>query len=488
MRAFSDPGLARLRAALVTMVATLLSFGSVLALKHAVGLTSSSVLLAVVLSLSLNRQRAERPHHHPRVLLVAPLLLPFVAVGAGEIGNRMFTHPNIGDALFVVGMAGAIWLRRFAEVGRRSGTLVAITLTATLITPGPVVPIGPGAPTRWWGAAVALIALAWVRVAWYIAERSGVLPPRPVEPIAPAVPPRQAEPGAPWHRRMSASSKMALQMAAALTGGFAAGRGAFGVHWTWTVLTAYIVSSGSRGRGDVTQKAVLRIAGAAGGTVVATALANAFPPHDNWSVVSIFLVLAIAQWLRPLSYAYWAGGMTAALALLYGFYGEQGTHLLFDRLEGILLGTTIAVAAAWVVLPIRNIDVIRRQLAIALGEIARWLSGDSAGIIIPAESLATVRDSTRSAEQAAGSLRWLRFFPARWRTGLPYAAASRELASCAKRLSGLPDHRVSLSEAARLRLSRDVTQARRALAADATHDQIVELPVVTRRIGGALAG
>ena len=479
---FSDPGLVRLRESAVTMAATLLSFGCVLALKHAVGLTSSSVLLAVVLSLSLNRQRADRRPQPARMLMVAPVLLPLLAVGAGEIGTRMFTHPNLGDALFVAGMAGAIWLRRFGDIGRRAGTLVSLTLTATLITPGPVVPVGAGTPTRWWGAVVALIALAWVRLTWWASERVGVLTAKPAEVTPAAVPPRPVEPGTPWHRRLSAISKLALQMAVALAAAFAAGREVFGIHWTWTVLTAFIVSSGNRGRGDVAHKAVLRVAGAAGGTMIATVFANVFPAHDDWSVVTIFAVLAIAQWLRPVSYAFWAAGMTAALALLYGFYGEQGTHLLLDRLEGILLGAGIAVAVAWVVLPIRNVDVIRRQLAVALGAIAGQVSAGPTDVVFPPEIVALIRESTRSAELAGGSVHSLRWLPARWRSALPYAQASRELARGAAGLVAKP----AVSAESREQLSSDLTAARRALAADAGIDQVADLPAVATRIAAVL--
>lgn len=482
MGVFADPGLTRLREAAVTMTATLLSFGSVLALEHAAGLSTGAVLLAVVLSLSLGRQQSTRDARHRHTLLLAPVLLPLLAVAAGEVSERMFTHPNVGDTLFVAGMAGAIWLRRFGGLGRRAGTLLTTTLTATLITPGPVVPIGSNAPTRWWGAVVALIALGWVRVARLAAERFDVLPALRAEVEAPSPPARRPQAGTAWYRRLPASTKMALQMAAAMAAAFAAGRGAFGIHWTWTVLTAFIVSSGNRGRADVAHKAVLRVIGAAGGTLIATALANVFPAHDDWSVVTIFAVLGVALWLRPVSYAFWASGMTAALALLYGFYGEQGSHLLLDRLEGIAIGAAIGVAAAWLVLPIRNIDVIRRNLAVALGAIASRLSSDHPHAVFPPETVAVIRESTGAAQLAAASLQWLGVLPARFGAGLHFAVATRELAGCADELAGLPGHRLSLPDEIRQRLARDVTVARRALARDAAAEQVAELPVVAARI------
>lgn len=460
------------------MAATLLSFGSALCLKHVVGLTSGSVLLAVVLAMSIGQQQARGDARHRQTLFPGALLLPLLAVMAGEISKRMYTHPNVGDALFVVGMSGAIWLRRFGGIGRRAGTLLTTALTATLIAPGPVVPLGPHAPTRWWGAVVAVIALAWVRIARSVAEGTGILPARPVVGERP-VPQRASG-------RLPASTKMALQMAAALAGAFAAGRAQFGMHWTWTVLTAFIVGSGNRGRGDVTQKAALRVAGATGGTLIATLLANAFPAGDDWSVVTIFVVLAIALWLRPLSYAFWAAGMTAALALLYGFYGEQGAHLLIDRLEGILIGAAIGVAAAWLVFPIRNVDVIRRHLAIALGEIAIRLAGDETHPTFPADSVIVIHESTTAAELAAGSVRWLRVLPSWWHTALAYADASGELAVGAANVAALPGQRLELSAEARSSLTGDVTAARRALASDAPHQRVADLPVLARRIAAAL--
>ena len=41
----------------------------------------------------------------------------------------------------------------------------------------------------------------------------------------------------------------------------------FGSHWIWVVLTAYIVCSGNRGRGDVVHKSAIRVIGAACGTL-----------------------------------------------------------------------------------------------------------------------------------------------------------------------------------------------------------------------------
>ena len=218
----------------------------------------------------------------------------------------------------------------------------------------------PGQSNReLWAAVVAAIAFTCVALTQVIAERSGFVERQP-RPPAPLPVPRKKE------RRIPASTKMAVQMAAALAASFALGRWLFPGHWTWLVLTAFIVGAGNQGRGDVVYKSGQRIAGAAAGTIAATLIAGRFDPGDGRSVAVIFGVLAVATYLRPRSYAYWAAGVTSVLALLYGYFGETGTDLLATRLEAIGLGAVLAIAAAWLVLPIRTSDVVRLRRAEAL--------------------------------------------------------------------------------------------------------------------------
>ncbi|HEX3705121.1 MAG TPA: FUSC family protein [Mycobacteriales bacterium] len=480
-----DPGLLRLRGAIVSLAAALASFGCALFLDRRYHLTTSSVVLAVVLALTLGR--ADRGH--ARSLphsLVAPLLLPFLAVGATEVGQRLFTHPNLGDTLFVVGMAFAIWVRQYGARARQVGGLIGAALTAVLITPGPAVPLGGHVPSRWWAALIALIALGWTRAMHAVAERTGfatrALAERPPHamalPKAPAVARR-------WHRRVPATTKLALQMGVALAAAFACGREAFGLHWTWVVLSAYIVGSGNRGRGDVAHKAVLRLVGAACGTLLATALSGAFAAGDDWSIVALFAVVAVALWLRPLSYAYWAAGMTAALALLYDFYGEVGHHLLVTRLEGILLGASIAVVAAWIVLPVRNVDVIRRQLATAFATLA-GVVGRGPEATFDASEIATYAGAVKLGDLAAASLHILRHLPRRWRVALPYATACRALAlALPEPFRGSPVG-LAMTRESQQALAADVTSARRALAATATDEQRDALGNTAERIAEVL--
>jgi Fusaric acid resistance protein-like len=371
-----DPGLRELRAAALTMAAVLASYGSALALKHAEHLPLNLVVLAVVLALSLSRtDRA----HGPRERLLGIALLPLVAVGANEVGQLLVDHADIGDALFVLAASASIWLRRFGPGFSKAGTLIALPFVALLITP--VVGVGPHAhPHVLWAAAIGAIAYFWVAVLKFLAQRTGFITQAPVPPSHPREAPSATAKKPPPERsvHLLPSDRMALQMGVALAVAFATGRALFGLHWSWLVITAFIVCSGNRGRGDVVYKSALRIAGATVGTIAATLIAGAFPPADSASVIAIFIVLALATWLRPFSYVYWAAGVTSVLALLFGYFGETGAALLPHRLEGIVIGAAIGIAASWLILPIRSTDVLRRLIANALAALSDLLAAITA--------------------------------------------------------------------------------------------------------------
>jgi Fusaric acid resistance protein-like len=422
-----DPGLARLREAGVTIVAALASFACALLIRNAAHLSASVEILAIALALSMGRLGQRADHRGPGARALAAVLLPVIAAAATEIGTLLVRHPDLGDTLFVLALSATIWVRRFGTLARRIATIATLPLVAILIVPAPVA-VSPGSSgdARWWSALVALIAVGSVTVARLAAVRAGLLPagppaPGPVPPPAPPAPPRAG-------RRPLASTRMAVQMAAALGAAFATGRSLFGVHWTWVVLSAFIVCSGNRGRGDVAHKALMRVAGAGLGTLSATVLAGALAPGLDWSIVAIFAVLAVALWLRPLSYAYWAAGMTAALALLYGYYGERGTSLLGTRLEAVALGAALGVAASWLLLPVRTTDVLRRDISRALIALQEYL----AALVEDPSALAAAQARLTAAVAALEhSSRLLRRLPVRLRERFAQPAAVAALERCA---------------------------------------------------------
>jgi uncharacterized membrane protein YccC len=167
---------------------------------------------------------------------------------------------------------------------------------------------------------------------------------------------------------------MAIQMGLGLGLAFLVGHRLWPTHWTWVVLTAYVVASGNRGAADVIHKSGLRVAGAAAGTVLATFLIQALPAGDDLAIVIILVTLTLGVWARQANYAYWAAAVTAVVALLDGYYGERNSSLLVTRLEEIVCGGVIATAVALTVLPVRTGDVLRRRVADALAALTDYLT------------------------------------------------------------------------------------------------------------------
>jgi hypothetical protein len=166
---------------------------------------------------------------------------------------------------------------------------------------------------------------------------------------------------------------MALQMLAALGLAFAIGLTFFPAHWSWVVLTAFIICSGSVARGDAIYKGFLRLGGAIGGTLAGAVIGHvAFPNQEVYAAV-VFAVLFAGIFLRQLNYAYWAACATLIFALLQGSEGPNVGPLFAIRVLCILIGALCAVAATWFVYPIRTEQLVRRRVADALAGLRDFL-------------------------------------------------------------------------------------------------------------------
>ncbi|MGW3194556.1 FUSC family protein [Streptomyces sp. NPDC001118] len=325
---------------LLTMTAVLLCWGAALWLEGAAGLHTDVPVLAVALALTLSSSQRTAS---TRRRLAALVLLPVAAAGAQFLGRLIMHHYAAGAAVFTAGISLGIWIRRFGPTATRAGTLMTLPFVALLVVPGPALPPAAerGLMSWFWAAAIGVLACAGVWLVQGLGDRYG--PGRP-DPVRPA--PRRVS-----LSRPRPSTRMALQMAAAVAAAFLCGRLLFGDHWPWAVLTAYVVASGNRGRTDVSRKGVERFLGATVGTLLATGVAAAGITGAA-SVAVMFAILTVALWLRPLNYAYWAAGITTALSLLLGYFGQNATGLLPTRLAAIALGAALSITAAWCLLPV----------------------------------------------------------------------------------------------------------------------------------------
>ncbi|MFF7476032.1 FUSC family protein [Streptomyces sp. NPDC008092] len=328
--------------AALTMTAVLLCWAAALALEGAAGLHTDVLVLAVALTMTLT---ASQRTADTRRRLTALAVLPVTAGASIFLGRLIAAHYVIGACVYTAGMALAIWIRRYGPAATKAGTLIALPLIALLVVPGPALPpeAQSGLVTWGWAALIGAIACGVVWLVQGLGDRYSPWRPDPT----PAAPARRSR----LHPRPS--TRMALQMAAGIAAAFILGRLLFDGHWPWAVLTAYVAASGNRGRTDVLRKGIERLAGACVGTLLAAGVAAA-GITGHLAVALMFTILAIALWLRPLNYAYWAAGMTCALSLLLGYFGQNAESLLPTRLEGIAVGAVLSVASAWWLLPVRR--------------------------------------------------------------------------------------------------------------------------------------
>ncbi|WP_029042873.1 FUSC family protein [Cryocola sp. 340MFSha3.1] len=420
--------------------------GSLLAGGATAGVTSAAVL-ATVVALSLGRRTFASRTEFARSAVV----LPFIGLVAGGVGWLLVVAPPVGAALFVTGMSVPIWLRRFGPRLSRLGALVALPFTAMLIAPVSPVSGQPGWITTLLVLLAGVIATVWVAIAREILR---LLPGRRQE-AAPADPPPSAARGAAagsGRARLPASTRMAIQLAVALTAAFLLGWLLFPEHAMWVVLTAFLVCSGNRGRGDVVHKSALRVVGALAGTIAAVALTAAAPHASGFGgVVIIFVALFVGTWLRAYSYAFWALTVTLVLTLLQQLTGTASltgeTGMLAERMLAIVLGAALGIAASWFVLPVRSIDVLRRRLSELLTTVGAAIAVPSDDEEERTRAVAAVRASAARVEQLAPAHRARRLLrrPGRGvgRAGTSAAALPIDCIDAAAELPGALDEHLS---------------------------------------------
>lgn len=390
------------REAIVTMLAMLATLGCTLAMAAEPGLA----VLAVVLCLSFSRSHLDRDL---RGRLEAAVALPIVGLLATAVGLLLLRAPWLGAAVFVAGMFLSIWLRRFGAAARRAGSLLALPLVVILTTPHvPARHLGPLMAVLM-PIIVALLALGWVALFHALGRGLHLLPSaRTARPHVFVAPGRQSA------LRPVASTRMALQMAVALVLSFVIGYVFFAERWAWIVLTAFIVNSGNRGRLDVAYKSVLRVLGAAAGTLLALSFTVHLGSHDRVTVALILGAVFIGIWLRPLGYAWWALFVTLALALLQGFEGSSSAQMLWPRLEEIVIGAVLGVTSAWLVYPVRSRAVLRRRLADVLAILA-----DAFDPATPVRFRSEILSALASVQELAPAFRASRLVTRRWRAVQP---------------------------------------------------------------------
>jgi Fusaric acid resistance protein-like len=348
---------ARVQIALREAVVTLSAAIATLLCARTIAPGLGPAVLAVVLCISLARSGLYRAR---RDRIEAAIALPIVGWAAAGVGMLLHRTPWFGALIFVAAMFLSVWLRQFGSMARRAATLITLPFVVLLTTPYIPATSQGLVPAVLVPAVIAVLALLWVTVLYAIARRLRFLPNTPESRSAAPAPMTVSS------LRPGATTRMAIQMAVALAAAFVIGYVHFAERWAWIVLTAFIVISGNRGRLDVVYKSVLRILGAAAGTILALSIGKPAGYHDTTTTALILGAVFLAVWLRPLNYAWWALFVTLALALLQVFAGAPAPRILWPRVEEIAIGAVVGIASAWFVLPVRSTNALRRRIADAL--------------------------------------------------------------------------------------------------------------------------
>jgi hypothetical protein len=284
--------------------------------------------------------------------------LPVVSALTSMLAWLLVHERYAAEALIVVAMYVSIASRTAPPHVARTARLLTRPMLVLFVAPAPV-HRGFWIDLPWY-VLVSAIAGAWVLLADRIVGAAS-------EPARPPLPPSRSA------RRPSAITRVAMQASSGLALAFATSQWLFPHRWTWAIVSAFAVSGGARSRGHVLLRSGERLLGALTGTVLATLLAAALAGHTVASVAAIFALLACGAVLGEVRYVFWAFCVTSMLALLYGLYGQSGAHLLHDRLEENVLGAACIIAPAFLLLPVRTSDLIRRYTALSLAAVDELL-------------------------------------------------------------------------------------------------------------------
>jgi hypothetical protein len=131
----------------------------------------------------------------------------------------------------------------------------------------------------------------------------------------------------------------------------------------WAMIAAFTAFMGGSNAAENSWRALWRVAGTALGIFAAIALAGVIGDQAaGWNIALVLIALFLGIYLNRISYFFMTFGLTIAISRLYAELGEYTSHLLYQRLEETAIGGGVAVAVAFLVLPLRSAKVLRTGL------------------------------------------------------------------------------------------------------------------------------
>lgn len=157
--------------------------------------------------------------------------------------------------------------------------------------------------------------------------------------------------------------RQALQVTIASAIAMAGGLALSPERWFWAVLTAFLIFSNTRSRGDLYVRALNRAFGTAIGIVIGIGLATLIGGELYLTIVLAAICIFLAFYLGSLSYSVMTFFITIAIALIYGLIGVFTPGLLVLRLEETLIGVAAGIFVSLFVLPVSTATQAKEAIA-----------------------------------------------------------------------------------------------------------------------------
>lgn len=283
-----------------------------------------------------------------RAQAVTTALLPAVGFPVLALATTLHQTPLVRDAVCLAIVLGGVYARRWGPRGHALGIFAFMGFFITQFLHA----VPSQLPELYASVALALTAVALVRfLLWPIERRT---------------PPAATPSPLPGRGLARATTRQAVQAAAACAVALSIGQMLSDDRWYWAVGTVWWIFVNTASRGETLVRGFRRVLGTVvgigAGLLIAIPLQGALAPTAALVAVCVFGIFYTA----PVSYSWMVFAVTLMAGLLYGLLGVLDAQLLVLRLEETIVGAVCASLAVALVLPVTthatNLAWIQRAL------------------------------------------------------------------------------------------------------------------------------
>ena len=356
-----DPGLFRLRISLRAVLGVALAVVAA----QACGL---SLVASIVGGLAALLALFTVTDSTVRAQALTTALLPVAGFPVLALATTLHGQPQLRDAAFVAVVFCGVYARRWGPRGHALGIFAFMDFFSTQFLHA----VPAQLPELYAAVLLALVAAAATRfVLWPIERRT---------------PPAAAPPALPGTGLARATTRQAVQAAAASAVALVVGQVLSDERWYWAVGTVWWIFVNTTSRGETLVRGFRRVLGTVVGIVFGVLIA--IPLHGAPAPTAVLVAVCIFGifYTAAVSYSWMMLAVTVMASSLYGLLGVLDAGLLVLRVAETGVGAVFAALAVALVLPITthatNHAWIQRALHsmhAATAEAIARLAGDREG-------------------------------------------------------------------------------------------------------------